>query len=83
MKHRKAGKPSKRGPIQRVVSRGAKRPVHSIILSGLRDCRTSTGYRGRVLCLENGKWKIVAFVYGDTLKEMRARKHAMTKAVQP
>jgi len=47
------------------------------ILPGLRDFQLKKGFKGEIWELEGGKFTRVAVVYGNSLDEMRSRKHAI------
>lgn len=50
------------------------------ILPSITDKQMKKGYRSEILKIENGKAVRIAFVYGDTLKELRARKQIIYNA---
>ena len=49
-----------------------------LVLPGLYDKKLKNRWRGEVLSLTPKK-EIIAFVYGDTLEEMRLRKYAVAQ----
>lgn len=51
-------------------------------MAGMTDKQQKGRFRGEVELIESGRIEIVAIVYGRTLGEMRARKHAIVQALR-
>ncbi len=52
------------------------------ILPSINDRKLKGRYRGEVYLFGDGERKTIAVVYGATLEEMRARKHATSDALR-
>jgi len=50
------------------------------VLPGIKDRKTAEGYMGEVLYY-NPEPERIAWVFGDTLEELRDRKHIVTSAL--
>lgn len=48
-----------------------------VIYSGLKDRRFKKGWRGEIIEIDHTGKRLVGYIYGDTLEEMREIKHAV------
>jgi len=68
---------------KRPSSEASTRLFGAFYLGSITDERLPSGrFRGAIKCLCDGKWECVAYIYGDTLELMRARKHAMLNMLE-
>lgn len=47
------------------------------ILPGLEDVQFKKGWRGKIIEISGNGTKVICYVYGRTLREMRKRKHSI------